>query len=57
MYALLQSDYAILEYILHFFALYRGPKWGRGGMAQYSHPKHVSGCACLNGQSILVTTA
>ena len=28
MHALLESDYAILTYILHFFALYRGPKWG-----------------------------
>ena len=26
--ALLESDYAILTYILHFFALCRGPKWG-----------------------------
>ena len=33
MQALLESDYAILTYILHFFALFRGPK-GRGGMAQ-----------------------
>ena len=54
MHALLESDYAILMYILHFFALCRGPKWGRG-MAQYSYPKHVPGCTCLNGQSILVT--
>ena len=37
MHALLESDYAILTYILHFFALRRGPKWA--GMAQYSHPK------------------
>ena len=36
MHALLESDYAILTYILHFFALSRGPKWW--GMAQYSHP-------------------
>ena len=28
--ALLESDYAILVYILHFFALYRGPKWRWG---------------------------
>ena len=28
MHALLESDYAILTYILHFFALSRGPKWG-----------------------------
>ena len=28
MHALLESDYAILMYILHFFALRRGPKWG-----------------------------
>ena len=28
MHALLESDYAILPYILHFFALCRGPKWG-----------------------------
>ena len=53
MHALLESDYAILLYILHLFALYRGPK--SGSMAQYSHPKYVSGCACLNGHSILVT--
>ena len=26
MHALLESDYAILTYILHFFALRRGPK-------------------------------
>ena len=31
MHALLESDYAILRYILHFFALCRGPK--SGGMA------------------------
>ena len=35
MHALLESDYAILTYILHFFALCRGPKWG--GMA-YNSP-------------------
>ena len=34
--ALLESNYAILTYILHFFALCRGPRWE--GMAQYSHP-------------------
>ena len=51
MHALLKSDYAILTYILHFFALCRGPK--SGGMAQYSHPKYVPGCACFNGHSIL----
>ena len=28
MHALLESDYAILTYILQFFALCRGPKWG-----------------------------
>ena len=28
MHALIESDYAILTYILHFFALCRGPKWG-----------------------------
>ena len=28
MHALVESDYAILTYILHFFALCRGPKWG-----------------------------
>ena len=54
MHALLESDYAILVYILHFFALYRGQSGGEG-MAHYSHPKHVPGCACLNGHSILVT--
>ena len=41
MHALLESDYAILTYILQFFALCRGPKWG-GGMAQYSHPINTS---------------
>ena len=30
MHALLESDHAILMYILHFFALCRGPKWGGG---------------------------
>ena len=53
MHALLESDYAILTYILHFFALCRGPK--SGGMAQYSHPKYVPGCGYLNGHSVLVT--
>ena len=48
-----ESDYAMLAYILHFFALCRGPK--SGGMAQYSHPKYVPGCAYLKGHSILVT--
>ena len=28
MHALLESDYAILMYILHFFALCRGPREG-----------------------------
>ena len=31
MHALLESDYAIVTYILHFFVLYHGAK---GGMAQ-----------------------
>ena len=53
MHALLDSDYEILTYIFHFFALCRDSK--SGGMAQYSHSKHVPGCACLNGHSILVT--
>ena len=53
MHALLESDYAILTYILHFFALCRDPK--SGGMAQYSHPKYVPERARLNGHSILVT--
>ena len=53
MHALLESDYAILTYILHSYALCRGPK--SGDMAQYSYPKYVPGCACLNGQSTLVT--
>ena len=35
MHALLESDYAILTHILHFFALCRGPK---RGLAQYPHP-------------------
>ena len=53
MHALLESDYANLTYILHFFALRRGPK--SGGTAQYSHPKYVPGCAYFNGHNILVT--
>ena len=53
MHTLLESDYAILTRILLFFALCRGLKWG--GMAQYSRPKYVPGCACGNGDSILVT--
>ena len=32
MHALLYSDYAILTYILHFFALCRGPKGRHGTM-------------------------
>ena len=28
MHALLEFDYVILTYSLHFFALNRGPKWG-----------------------------
>ena len=35
MHALLESDYAILTYILHFFTLCRGPK---GGGAWHSTP-------------------
>ena len=31
MQALLESDYAILTYTLHFFALCRGPKGGGSG--------------------------
>ena len=38
MHALLESDYAILTYILHFFALFRGPKWGGGGGAWHNTP-------------------
>ena len=53
MHALLESDYVILMYILHCFCFVLWPKVG--GMAQYSHPKHVPGRACLNGHSILVT--
>ena len=53
MHALLESDNATLTYILHLFALCRGPK--SGGMAQYSYPKYVPGCACLNDHSILIT--
>ena len=52
MHALLESDYAILRYILHFFALCRGPMWG--GMAQYSHPKYVPECAIVH---VLMVTA
>ena len=50
MHALLESDYAILSYIFHFFALCRCPK--SRGVAQYSHLKYVPGCACFNGHSI-----
>ena len=53
MHVLLESDYAIFTYILHFFALSRNPK--SENMAQFSHPKYVPGCACFNGHSILVT--
>ena len=52
MHALLESDYAILTYIVHFFALCRGPK--SEGMAQYSHPKYVPGCAIVH---VLMVTA
>ena len=38
MHALLQPDYAILTYILHFNALYRGP---RGGEGTISPPKYT----------------
>ena len=51
--ALIESDYAILRYILHFFALWRGPK--EEDMAECPLPKYAPGCACLNGHSILVT--
>ena len=53
MHALLESDYAILMYILHFFALCRGLM--SESMARYSHPKYIPGCACFNGHSMLVT--
>ena len=51
--ALLESNYAILTYILHFFALCHGPKLR--GVAQYFHPTYVPGCACLNGHYTSVT--
>ena len=52
--ALLLSDYAILTYILHAFALCRGPKGRRG--AWYNAPsKHAPGCAFLYDHSSLVT--
>ena len=50
MHALLEYDYAILTYILYFIGLCRLPEVG--GLAQYSHPKYVSGCACLNGHKL-----
>ena len=55
MQALLESDYAILTYILLLFALCRGPK---GGWAWHNapSPKYAPECACLNGRSIIVTT-
>ena len=53
MQTLLESDYAILRYTFHFFALCRGPK---GGMTQCPLPLNTPlGCAYLNGHSILVT--
>ena len=54
MHALLESDDAILTYILHFFAS-AVAEWGGGDIAQYSHPKYSPGCACLNDHSILIT--
>ena len=53
--ALLYPDYAILTYILHFFALSRGPKGGGWRYGKMPPTKYAPGCACLNGLSILVT--
>ena len=54
--ALLLSDYAILRYILHSFALCRCRKDVGGDMVQFSPPtKYAPGCACPNGPSILAT--
>ena len=50
---LLESDYAILTYILHFFALCHGPKGG-GGSWHNAPPKYAPEYACLNGHSILL---
>ena len=47
--ALLRSDYAILTYNLHFFALCRGPKGG--GAWHNAPPKYAPGCACINGHN------
>ena len=49
MHALLESDYVILMYILHFFALCRGPKLG--GMAQYTPTLNT----CLEVHVLMVT--
>ena len=52
MHALLEFDYAIVTYILHFFVLCRGAKGGHGSKPS---PKYAPGFACLNGHSMLVT--
>ena len=44
----------MLTYILHFFALCRGPKGG-GHDTLPPSPKYAPGCACLNDHKILVT--
>ena len=48
MHALLQSDCAVLTYILHCFALCRGPKGAEGGgLAQsafFQWSQHISHC-------------
>ena len=48
--ALLEFDYAILRYILHFFALCRGPKGG--GMTQCPLPLNTP----LNVVHVLMVT-
>ena len=50
MHALLESDYAILTYILEFFVLCRSPKWG-GGAWHNTPTLHTS----LNVHVLMVT--
>ena len=52
MHALFESDFAILMYISHVFALCGGQSGGHGKILP---PQIVPGCAYLNGHSILVT--
>ena len=51
--ASLESDYAILTYILHFLLCAVAQRGG--GHGTMPPPKYAPKCACLNGHSILVT--